>query len=99
CRTRRSALARSLLAGFALLQPQAWAAPGRAAAAKSAHPTSRASAPINRAAPDYLGTPATERAVERSLRFLSRTQNPDGSWDSSSYMAEVGISGLCCLAF
>jgi hypothetical protein len=48
---------------------------------------------------DYLGTPATEQAVARALRFLQKSQNPDGSWDSSSYTAEVGISGLCSLAF
>jgi hypothetical protein len=48
---------------------------------------------------EYLGTPATERAVQRALAFLASTQNTDGSWTSSSYSAEVGIVSLCALAF
>src|SRR5438034_4978800 len=48
---------------------------------------------------EYLGTPATERAVARALAYLARTQNPDGSWTSSSYTSEAGIVGLCSLAF
>jgi hypothetical protein len=48
---------------------------------------------------EYLGTPATEQAVKRALEFLASTQNPDGSWTSSSYTSEAGIVGLCALAF
>ena len=69
---------------------------GAAASRRRVNPTSQQP---NSQSPDYLGTPATERAVDRALRYLQRAQNPDGSWDSSSYTAEVGISGLCCLAF
>jgi len=48
---------------------------------------------------EYLGTPATERAVARALAYLASAQSPDGSWQSPSYSSEAGIVGLCTLAF
>jgi hypothetical protein len=48
---------------------------------------------------EYLGTPATERAVTRALAYLASAQSPDGSWQSPSYSSEAGIVGLCTLAF
>jgi hypothetical protein len=70
----------------------------------AAAPNPRTAAPnpkskIQNSKSEYLGTPATERAVERALKYLQKAQNSDGSWDSSTYTAEVGITGLCCLAF
>src|SRR5438874_11382309 len=55
--------------------------------------------PWDAEAKEYLGTPQTERAVERALAYLAKNQNADGSWTSSSYTSEVGIVGLCALAF
>lgn len=48
---------------------------------------------------DYLGTPKTEEAVRKALEYLKRTQQPDGSWGGSTYGADVGIVGLCAMAF
>jgi len=38
-------------------------------------------------------------AVEKGLKYLSRTQNRDGSWDSGNYRMNPGITALACLAF
>lgn len=48
---------------------------------------------------EYLGTPESERAVERALAFLAARQSPDGRWVSAQYTSECGITGLCVLAF
>lgn len=48
---------------------------------------------------EYLGTPASERAVERALAFLAARQSADGRWVSAQYTSECGITGLCILAF
>ena len=48
---------------------------------------------------EYLGTPATEKAVQRALKYLANSQNPDGSWGGAGYSADVGIVGLCGMAF
>ena len=45
------------------------------------------------------GTPGSESAVEKGLKFLARHQAPDGSWDSPGYGKIPGITGLCMLAF
>lgn len=47
----------------------------------------------------YLGTPQSERAVERGLKYLASHQMPDGHWVSGGYSEEVAITGLCLLAF
>ncbi|HTE17654.1 MAG TPA: prenyltransferase/squalene oxidase repeat-containing protein, partial [Armatimonadota bacterium] len=47
---------------------------------------------------EYLGNPKTEAAVKRALKYLATTQNADGSWGDSRN-ADVGIVGLCALAF
>jgi hypothetical protein len=48
---------------------------------------------------EYLGTPQTEAAVKRALRWLATNQSSDGSWGDSRSSADVGIVGLCALAF
>jgi hypothetical protein len=48
---------------------------------------------------EYLGNPKTEAAVKKALKYLSESQNPDGSWGDSRYSSDVGIVGLCSLAF
>jgi hypothetical protein len=78
--------------------------PGPLAAAPKVRSSTSSSQRPNARTPErpnaeYLGTPATERAVERALKYLQKAQNSDGSWDSSTYTAEVGITGLCSLAF
>jgi hypothetical protein len=45
---------------------------------------------------DYLGTPESERAVEKALKWLANNQSPDGSWPGGQ---DVGIVGLCSMAF
>jgi hypothetical protein len=54
----------------------------------------------------FGGSQATESAVEAALRWLSRHQEPDGSWDTAKYEAQggnakcrVGCTGLALLAF
>lgn len=42
------------------------------------------------------GTPACEDAVVESLRWLKKTQNPDGSWVTGQ---KVGMTGLALLAY
>ncbi len=48
---------------------------------------------------EYLGTPESERAVERALAYLAAKQSADGRWVSAQYTSECGITGLCILAF
>jgi len=48
---------------------------------------------------DYLGTPQTEAATKRALAYLASKQLEDGSWPGNSYTGDVGIAGLCALAF
>ena len=74
------------------------ATPAAAAPKKKAAPA-RVRSPWDVEAREYLGTPATEKAVARALKYLAGTQNPDGTWISSSYTSEAGIAGLCAMAF
>ncbi|MFN3648839.1 MAG: prenyltransferase/squalene oxidase repeat-containing protein [Armatimonadota bacterium] len=48
---------------------------------------------------EYLGTPKTEAAAKKALKYLAEQQNADGSWGDSRYSSDVGIVGLCSLAF
>ena len=48
---------------------------------------------------EYLGTPQSEQAVERALAFLGARQHSGGYWSSGQYPAEVGITGLCLMAY
>jgi len=48
---------------------------------------------------EYLGSAKTEAAVRRSLKYLADTQGADGAWGASGYQPDVGIAGLCALAF
>jgi len=65
-------------------------------------------------APAHLVTPEARAAIERGLKFLARTQNPDGSWtsnagkkinesyrpfDESRDVPHVGVSSLAILAY
>ena len=45
---------------------------------------------------DYLGTPDSERSVEKALKWLGNNQSPDGSWPGGQ---DVGIVGLCSMSF
>ena len=55
-------------------------------------------------------TPEAQRAIERGLAFLARTQNPDGSWTdmigrkiNNQYVGHmgkhVGVTALACMSF
>src|SRR3712207_2934576 len=48
---------------------------------------------------EYLGNAKTEAAVKKALKYLAETQNTDGSWGDSRFSSDVGIVGLCSLAF
>ena len=48
---------------------------------------------------EYLGTPASEAAVNKGLAFLATHQEADGHWSSAQYSSDVGITGLCLLSF
>jgi len=54
---------------------------------------------LDRDAEEYLGTAKSEAAVKRALKYLADSQNSDGSWGGSGYTSDVGIVGLCSLAF
>lgn len=43
-------------------------------------------------------TPETIRAIDKALRFLRTTQNPDGSWGSSQYGRHPAITGVAAMA-
>jgi hypothetical protein len=48
---------------------------------------------------EYLGTPQSEAAVGKALAYLAAHQSADGHWRSGPYESEVGITGLCLLAY
>ncbi len=48
---------------------------------------------------EYLGTPESERAVDKGLQYLAGRQLADGHWSSGGYTADVGITALSLLAF
>jgi hypothetical protein len=50
-------------------------------------------------AQEYLGNAKTEAAVKKALKYLADTQNADGSWGGAGYSSDVGIVGICSLAF
>jgi hypothetical protein len=54
---------------------------------------------LDREAEEYLGNAKTESAVKRALKYLQDSQNADGSWGGSGYTSDVGIVGICSLAF
>jgi len=54
---------------------------------------------LDQEAREYLGNPKTEAAVKKALKYLAESQNADGSWGDSRYSSDVGIVGLCALAF
>jgi hypothetical protein len=45
-----------------------------------------------------LVTPATRKAVSRALGYISRQQNPDGSWGTSQYPRHPAITALASMA-
>ncbi len=48
---------------------------------------------------EYLGTPQSEAAVTKGLAYLASRQQTDGHWVSQGYRNDVGINGLCMMAF
>ena len=52
-----------------------------------------------RSGPETKVTPELERAVQRGLDYLARTQRPDGAWSDSSYGQLSGVVGLAMMAF
>jgi hypothetical protein len=87
------------------LAPQGYAAPAKKAAAKgkgagsSGFTLPQRQGNLDAEAEEYLGTPKTEAAVKRALKYLAASQNADGSWGDSRYSSDVAIVGLCALAF
>lgn len=45
---------------------------------------------------DYLGSPLSEAAIQKGLKWLAANQSPDGSWPNAQ---DVGLVGLCSMAF
>jgi hypothetical protein len=45
---------------------------------------------------DYLGTPESEAAVRKALKWLADNQSTDGAWPGGQ---DVGIVGLCSMSF
>ncbi|MGA2031542.1 MAG: prenyltransferase/squalene oxidase repeat-containing protein [Thermoguttaceae bacterium] len=44
-------------------------------------------------------TPAAQRAIDKALAWLATQQNSDGTFGSGAYRTNVGICGLCGMAF
>lgn len=40
-----------------------------------------------------------DRATDKALEYLARTQNPDGSWPSNQYHKNSGVASLVVMAF
>lgn len=55
--------------------------------------------PFDVEAREYLGTPASEAAVEKALTFLASRAQTDGHWNSAQYNADAAVTGLAALAF
>jgi squalene cyclase len=51
-----------------------------------------------RSAVDFI-TPEAQRSIDRGLAFLSRQQQPDGSFGSGGYSRDVAVCGLAGMAF
>jgi hypothetical protein len=71
--------------------------PAQAQARKA--PPRRVVSPWDVEAREYLGTPESEAAVNRGLRYLAARQQADGHWSSGGYQADVAITGLCLMAY
>src|ERR1700677_3358539 len=41
-------------------------------------------------------SPEAERAIEKGLRYIAKTQNSDGSWSTST---QVSVTSLCLMAY
>ncbi len=65
----------------------------------SVPPRKSVASPWDVEAREYLGTPESERAVDKGLQYLASRQLPDGHWSSGGYTADVGITALSLLAF
>jgi hypothetical protein len=86
-----------VLLGFSLVtvgQPYALAAGG-----KRVPPRRAAASSWDVEAREYLGTPASEAAVNRGLAYLAAHQEPGGYWPSGGYRIDVAVTGLCMMAF
>ena len=55
--------------------------------------------PAPRSGPETKVTPELERAVQRGLDYLARTQQPSGAWSDSGYGQLSGVVGLAMMAF
>lgn len=66
---------------------------------KAAPPRKVVVSPWDVEAREYLGTPESERAVDKGLQYLAAHQLPDGHWSSGGYTGDVAITGLSLLAF
>jgi hypothetical protein len=48
--------------------------------------------------PSMLLNPEVKEMTRKSLEFLLRSQNPDGSWSDTHFPQNTGVTALCCLA-
>jgi hypothetical protein len=62
-------------------------------------PVRRVTSPWDVEAREYLGTPQSEKAVEKGLAYLASVQDADGHWRSGNYRSEVAITGVALMAF
>ena len=100
-RTRKNSLSISFLNHslcFLCVSVSLWFALPAAAQTKKP-PVKRTVSPWDVEAREYLGTPDSEKAVEKGLKFLASTQDADGFWRSGNYRNEVGITGMALMAF
>lgn len=74
-------------------------AAGKKGLGKSGFTLQERAGALDSEAREYLGNAKTEAAVKKALKYLADTQNADGSWGDSRYSSDVGIVGLCSLAF
>ena len=76
----------------------ACAAPAACAAAAAGATAAAGAAPAIAADEVNFVTPKVQEAVRKALSYLKRTQNPGGSWGSSSYGRHPAITALATMA-
>jgi hypothetical protein len=97
--TRREVVATGAVAAGSMLVSASVTSEAQDKAAQTKPRQDKPKSPFDVDAKEYLGTPASEAAVQKALEFLKARQLEDGHWNSGAYTADAAIVGLCTLAY